>query len=44
MSSRRRGESAEPLKHTSAQLDFEQCIEIRETIAKLKAKMRKAQG
>ena len=32
------------MKVASAQLDFEQCIEIRETIAKLKAKMRKAQG
>ncbi len=31
------------MKVASANLDFEQCIEIRETIAKLKAKMRKAQ-
>ena len=29
------------MKVASAALDFEQCIEIRETIAKLKAKMRK---
>lgn len=31
------------MKVASANLDFEQCIEIRETIAKLKAKMRKGQ-
>ena len=29
------------MKIASANLDFERCIEIRDTIAKLKAKMRK---